>query len=364
MTTPRFDSAVIIPRWPLGWPWSGGPSGTTWYNTGDERGDKGGQTLADTAVVLGGAGFIGSHLVDRLLAEGLDVVVLDNFATGSPANLVQHQGHPERVRIITQDVSEPFHAEGLGLSAARYVFQLASPASPVHYRRLSLETLTANALGTWHALHLAQALGARFILASTSEVYGDPEISPQPETYWGHVNPIGERSCYDEGKRFAEALTMEWYRRHQLDVRILRFFNCYGPRMQTEDGRVVPNFISQALAGQPLTVYGDGRQTRSFCYVSDEVDGIYRAASRDGLAGLVFNIGNPEEHTILEFAQIVAEVAGVALTTVNRPLPPDDPTRRRPDISRARHLLDWEPKVPLAQGLARTIEDFRTRPSA
>lgn len=320
--------------------------------------------MPDTAVILGGAGFIASHLVDRLVAENQNVVVLDNFCTGSRANLASHLLHPDRVRIVEQDVSEPFSAESLGLAEAATVYQMASPASPVHYRRLSVETLTANALGTLQGLALAQALHARFVLASTSEVYGDPEISPQPETYWGRVNPIGERACYDEGKRFAEALTMEWHRRHQLDVRILRFFNCYGPRMQTEDGRVVPNFISQALAGEPLTVYGDGHQTRSFCYVADEVDGIYRAATLPDLGGLVFNIGNPEEHTILEFAQIVAEVAGVPLTTVSKPLPPDDPTRRRPDITRARRLLGWEPTVSLRDGLARTIAEFRDRPPA
>lgn len=320
--------------------------------------------MPDTAVILGGAGFMASHLVDRLVAEGQNAVVLDNFCTGSRTNLADHLAHPDRVRILEQDVSEPFTAASLGITDAATVYQMASPASPVHYRRLSLETLTANALGALHGLRLALELGARFVLASTSEVYGDPEISPQPESYWGRVNPIGERACYDEGKRFAEALTMEWHRRHQLDVRILRFFNCYGPRMQTEDGRVVPNFISQALAGEPLTVYGDGQQTRSFCYVSDEVDGIYRAATLPDLAGLVFNIGNPEEHTILEFAQIVAEVAGVPLTTIGKPLPPDDPTRRRPDIARARRMLGWEPEVSLRDGLRRTIAEFRARPPA
>ncbi len=320
--------------------------------------------MPDTAVILGGAGFMASHLVDRLVAEGQNAVVLDNFCTGSRTNLANHLAHPDRVRILDRDVSEPFTAASLGIADAATVYQMASPASPVHYRRLSLETLTANALGALHGLRLAQELGARFVLASTSEVYGDPEMSPQSESYWGRVNPIGERACYDEGKRFSEALTMEWHRRHGLDVRILRFFNCYGPRMQTEDGRVVPNFISQALAGEPLTVYGDGRQTRSFCYVSDEVDGIYRAATRPDLGGMVFNIGNPEEHTILEFAQIVADVAGVPLTTVGKPLPSDDPTHRRPDIARARHLLGWEPKVSLRDGLRRTIAEFRMRTSA
>lgn len=310
------------------------------------------------AVVIGGAGFIGSHLVDRLVAEDYEVLVLDNEATGSFSNLSRWQGDP-RVRTERFDITRPIPPEAFGWSKARYVFHLASPASPVHYRRLSLETLRANSEGTWHALELTRTLSARFILASTSEVYGDPEISPQPESYWGHVNPVGVRACYDESKRFAEAYTMEWHRRHGTDVRILRFFNCYGPRMQTEDGRVVPNFIMQALRGEPLTIYGSGQQTRSFCYVSDEVDGIYRAASKDGLAGEIINIGNPEEHTIQEFAEIVARVAGVSLQTVPRPLPPDDPTNRCPDISKARALLGWSPQVSLEDGLEATIAYFK-----
>jgi nucleoside-diphosphate-sugar epimerase len=310
------------------------------------------------AVVLGGAGFIGSHLVDRLMQEGITCLVLDNEVTGRFANLAHWEGHP-RFHKISFDITAPFPTDHFGLHRVDWVFQLASPASPPQYRRLSLETLRVNAEGTWHALELAQHFGARLILASTSEVYGDPEISPQPESYWGHVNPVGPRACYDESKRYAEALTMEWHRRHGLDVRILRFFNCYGPRMQPDDGRVVSNFIVQALAGKPLTIYGTGEQTRSFCYVSDEVEAIWRAATRPGLAGTILNIGNPEEHSIREFAEIVARVVGVPFKAVAAPLPPDDPTRRRPDISRARTLLDWEPVVPLEEGLMRTIAYFR-----
>jgi nucleoside-diphosphate-sugar epimerase len=312
------------------------------------------------AVVLGGAGFIGSHLVDRLVAEGIRCLVVDNEATGRFANLAHLASHPG-LRTVRHDVSEPFPSDLWGLRAADYVFHLASPASPPHYRRLSLETLRVNGEGTWNALRMATHLGSRFILASTSEVYGDPLVSPQPESYWGNVNPNGPRACYDEGKRYAEALTMEWHRRHGTDVRILRFFNCYGPRMQADDGRVVTNFIVQALSGQPLTVYGSGQQTRSFCYVSDEVEAIWRAASYDGLAASVINIGNPEEHTIREFAEIVAEVVGVPLETVDQPLPPDDPTNRRPDIRRAESLLGWAPVVPLPEGLRRTVDDFRAR---
>lgn len=314
-------------------------------------------------MVIGGAGFIGSHLVDRLVEEGFVVLVVDNASTGRFENLSRWAGTRD-VRIDTADITDPLPADGFGLRTADLVFHLASPASPVHYRRLALETLRVNSVGTWHALELAQRWGARLVLASTSEVYGDPEVTPQPESYWGHVNPVGPRACYDESKRFGEALTMEWHRRHGLDVRILRFFNCYGPRMQLEDGRVVPNFVTQALSGQPLTIYGDGSQTRSFCYVSDEVDAIWRAASLPGLAGEIINVGNPEEHTIREFAEIVARVAGVPLTVAHNPLPPDDPTNRCPDISRARDLLAWEPRVSLTDGLTRTIADFRARGAA
>ncbi len=326
------------------------------YNIAASADDKGGVGLK-TAIVTGGAGFIGSHLVDRLVQQELHVVVLDNLATGSWDNLSQHG--PDAVTRIQADVSVPWPQEALP-SSADLVFHLASPASPVHYRRLAVETLMVNSMGTKRALDAALSYGARFILASTSEAYGDPAVSPQPETYWGNVNPVGPRSCYDESKRFGEALTMEYVRKHQLDARILRFFNCYGPRMQSEDGRVVPNFVRQALSGDPLTIYGSGEQTRSFCYVSDEVDGIWRAAITDGLAGEIINIGNPEERTILNFAEVVADVAGISLHVEPRPLPPDDPTNRCPDISKARALLGWEPRVPLKDGLEATFRYFRT----
>ncbi|MCY0879231.1 MAG: GDP-mannose 4,6-dehydratase [Firmicutes bacterium] len=311
-----------------------------------------------TAVVTGGAGFVGSHLVDRLMQEGWRVWVLDNCSTGTWANLAHHAS--DRLVRVTWDVSQPWPRPQLP-ERADVVFHLASPASPVHYRRLAVETLMVNSVGTKHALDAALDWGARFVLTSTSEAYGDPQVSPQPESYWGHVNPVGPRSCYDESKRFAEALTSEYVRSFKLDARILRLFNCYGPRMQREDGRVVPNFVWQALQGKPLTVYGDGQQTRSFCYVSDEVEAIWRAAIVDGLAGEVINIGNPEERTIRHFAEVVAEVAGIPLTIEWRPLPPDDPTNRCPDIAKARTLLQWEPQVSLTDGLRETLKYFRAQ---
>lgn len=307
--------------------------------------------------MTGGAGFIGSHLVDRLIEAGYArVVVLDNLATGSWANLAKHR--PETVWRVFHDICDPWDPAPLAHQIVDLVVHLASPASPVHYRRLAIETLWVNSKGTGNALDLARHFGARFLLGSTSETYGDPLVSPQTESYWGNVNPIGLRACYDESKRFAEALTMEYYRRWGLDVRILRFFNCYGPRMQSDDGRVVPNFIRQALSGEPLTVYGDGTQTRSFCYVRDEVEAIWLAATTPGLAGEVFNIGNPEERTILDFAQLVADLVGVTLTIAPRPLPEDDPKTRCPDIGKARRLLGWEPKGPLEEGLRHTINYF------
>lgn len=309
-----------------------------------------------TALVTGGAGFIGSHLVDRLVSEGVRVVVLDNLATGSWDNLTHHD--EKHVTRLLCDVSQAWPLDRLPADL-HWVFHLASPASPVHYRRLAVETLLVNSMGTKHALDVALETGARFILASTSETYGDPEVSPQSETYWGRVNPVGPRACYDESKRFGEALTSEYVRKYGMDARILRFFNCYGPRMQAEDGRVVPNFVRQALNGRALTVYGSGQQTRSFCYVSDEVDGIWRAATTDGIAGEIINIGNPEERTILNFAEIVADIAGIPLKIEPQPLPPDDPTNRCPDISKARHLLGWEPRTALRTGLEETFRFFR-----
>ena len=307
-------------------------------------------------MITGGAGFIGSHLTDRLVREGYHVVVIDNLATGSWSNVAHHSS--EMVTRMEWDVIQPIPLNRLPASV-ELVAHLASPASPVHYRRLALETLWVNSRGTGNALDVARHFGARFVLGSTSETYGDPKVSPQKESYWGNVNPVGPRACYDESKRFGEALTREYVRQFDLDAVILRFFNCYGPRMQSGDGRVVPNFIMQALRKEALTVYGEGMQTRSFCYVSDEVDAIYRALTMSGLKGQVINVGNPEERTILDFAKEVAAVAGVPLEVVERPLPVDDPTNRCPDIQKARTLLGWEPKVSLRDGLKATMNYFR-----
>ncbi len=310
-----------------------------------------------TALVTGGAGFMGSHLVDKLVDNGFFVVVIDNLATGTWDNLKGYE--PHQVLKMTWDITEYPSEDVLPLRDADVIVHLASAASPVHYRRLAIETLRVNSIGTENALKLARKFHARFILGSTSEVYGDPQISPQPETYWGHVNPNGERACYDEGKRFGEAMAMEYHRQFGIDLRILRFFNCYGPRMQSEDGRVVPNFVRQALENKPLTIYGDGQQTRSFCYVSDEVEGIYQAIVRDNLSGEVFNIGNPEERSIVNFAEAVAKIGGVSLRTEFRPLPADDPTNRCPDITKARQVLGWSPQVSLEEGLAKTFAYFK-----
>ncbi len=310
-----------------------------------------------TAIITGAAGFIGSHLVDKLVENQYYVLAIDNLATGTWDNLRQHTS--AQVRRLTWDITETPDDDTLMIQNADVVVHLASAASPVHYRRLAIETLRVNSLGTETALQLARKFQARFVLASTSEVYGDPQVTPQSETYWGHVNPHGERACYDEGKRYAEAMTMEYHRQFDLDVRILRFFNCYGPRMQAEDGRVVPNFVRQALLGRPLTVYGNGQQTRSFCYVSDEVEGIYQAIVRRGLSGEVFNIGNPEERSILNFAEVVAQIAGVPLRTTFHPLPVDDPTNRCPNIDKARKYLGWHPQISLEDGLQKTFDYFR-----
>lgn len=309
------------------------------------------------SLVTGAAGFLGSHLVDRLLDEGHLVVGVDNLSTGTARNLKHLIGKHERFIFITGDVTEELELPSVRFD---YIWHMASPASPKDYRRLSIQTMMANSIGTKNMLDLAVAHNARFLLASTSEAYGDPQVHPQREDYWGNVNPIGERACYDESKRFAEALSMEYYRRFGIDVRIVRIFNTYGPRMQIDDGRVVPNFICQALRGEPLTVYGDGSQTRSFVFVKDEIEGIYRAMTWGGTTGEVFNIGNPEEHTILEFAQIIARICGAELSIVHKPLPPDDPRKRCPDISKARRVLGWEPATPLEDGLRITVEYFST----
>jgi dTDP-glucose 4,6-dehydratase len=306
------------------------------------------------SVVTGGAGFVGSHLVDLLLARGHRVTVLDNLVTGSVDNIAHLAGNPA-FRFVKQDVTEFLFLEG----KVDFVWHFASPASPVDYRELPIQTLKVGSLGTHKALGLARHKGARFLLASTSEVYGDPLQHPQTEEYWGNVNPVGPRGCYDEAKRFAEALTMAYRQEHGLETRIVRIFNTYGPRMRLRDGRVVPSFVAEALAGRPLPVFGDGRQTRSFCYVSDLVEGICRLMlCRDRTAHLPVNLGNPVEWTIREFAREIVRLTGSKSRIVFRPLPEDDPKQRQPEISRARRLLGWEPDVPLEQGLRRTIDYF------
>lgn len=303
-------------------------------------------------LVTGGAGFLGSHLCDLLLERGHKVTAMDNLLTGSVKNIAHHAGNPN-FRFIKHDVTNYLYLD----EHVDAVFHFASPASPIDYQKYPIPTLKVGALGTHKALGLALQERAVFLLASTSEVYGDPLVHPQSEDYWGNVNPIGPRGVYDEAKRFAEALTMAYHNAHGLDTRIVRIFNTYGPRMRLHDGRAVPEFIFQALTGQPITVFGDGSQTRSFCYVSDEVEGIYRLY-KSGHVGPV-NIGNPAEMTILEFAQTIIRLTNSKSEIVFRPLPVDDPTKRQPDITKARKLLDWEPKVSLEEGLKETIEFFR-----
>jgi dTDP-glucose 4,6-dehydratase len=307
------------------------------------------------SLVTGGAGFLGSHLCDRLIAEGHTVFCLDNLLTGRERNLLDLRDHP-RFSFIGGDVTEPIRVDG----PLDYVLHFASPASPKDYMRYPIHTLRAGAFGTHHFLELAKATGAVFLLASSSEVYGDPQVTPQPETYWGHVNPTGPRSVYDEAKRFAEALSVAYGGAHGIDVRIARIFNTYGPRMQVDDGRVMPAFITQALRGQLLTVYGDGQQTRSFCYVSDLVEGIYRLLTverREG-APLIVNLGNPDEVTILRLAGEVIEAVGSGSAITFQPLPTDDPRVRCPDITRATELLQWTPAVSRQVGLRETIAYF------
>jgi dTDP-glucose 4,6-dehydratase len=303
-------------------------------------------------LVTGAAGFLGSHLCDRFLAEGHTVVGLDNFVTGHPDNLA-HLVSEQRFSFIQHDISTYTYVEG----PLDGVLHFASPASPIDYLELPIQTLKVGSLGTHNALGLAKAKGARFFMASTSEVYGDPLVHPQTEDYWGNVNPVGPRGVYDEAKRFAEAITMAYHSYHGVDTRIVRIFNTYGPRMRPRDGRVVSNFIVQALTGEPLTIYGDGSQTRSFCYVSDEVDGIYRLFMKGD--HLPTNVGNPVEYTVRQLAELVVELTGSAVPISYEPLPIDDPKVRQPDITRARAMLDWEPTVPVREGLARTIEYFR-----
>src|SRR3989441_5501960 len=307
------------------------------------------------SVVTGGAGFLGSHLTDRLLAGGHRVIAIDNLITGNPAN-IGHLAGNENYRFIRHNVSDFIF---LPEERIDYVFHFASPASPIDYLELPIPTLKVGALGTHNALGLAKAKMASFILASTSETYGDPLVRPQREDYWGNVNPVGPRGVYDEAKRFAEAMTMAYHRFHGLDTRIVRIFNTYGPRMRMRDGRVVPNFITQALKGEPLTVYGQGQQTRSFQYIDDLIEGIHRLLESD--EHLPVNIGNPHEMTVLEFAKKIIEITQSKSSIVYKPLPQDDPQVRQPDITKAKNLLGWEPKVSLEEGLLRTIEYFRDR---
>ena len=303
------------------------------------------------ALVTGGAGFLGSHLCDALLAEGYSVVVVDNLLTGRRANL-EHLRNEAAFEFIEKDICEPFD-----VGKVDYVFNFASPASPVDYTTHGIPTLQVGSLGTFNTLEVALKYKAKYLVSSTSECYGDPLEHPQKETYWGNVNSIGPRSVYDEAKRFTESVTMAYHRYHKVDTRIVRIFNTYGPRMQLNDGRVVPNFMKQALRGEPLTVYGTGRQTRSFCYVSDEIDGFIRLAKSD--ENLPVNIGNPDEFTILECAKHVLRVTGSKSKITYEPLPQDDPKQRCPDITKARQLLEWEPKINLETGLQMSLDYFR-----
>ena len=303
-------------------------------------------------LVTGGAGFIGSHLIDRLMAQGHEVVCLDNFYTGRKINVLKWLDKPN-FELIRHDITEPIRLE------VDRIYHLACPASPVHYQFNPVKTIKTNVLGTLHMLGLAKRVKARLLLASTSEVYGDPEIHPQPEDYRGNVNPIGPRACYDEGKRVAETLAFDYHRDNGVDIRVARIFNTYGPRMLPDDGRVVSNFIVQALEGKALTVYGDGSQTRSFCYVSDLVEGLMRLMEGDFIGPV--NLGNPDEYTILELAQKVQQTIDPNTELIFKPLPQDDPKKRQPDITRARSYLGWEPTIPLSEGLQKTIADFRAR---
>ena len=318
-------------------------------------------------MVTGGAGFVGSHLCDRLIAEGHEVICLDNLLTGSLENIARLMDHPH-FTFVQHDITRPIDLGSLLAAAPNrssrgdsldFVLHCASPASPKDYARHPIHTLKVGSLGTLHALGVAKAKGSVFLLTSTSEVYGDAEVNPQPETYWGHVNPIGPRSVYDEAKRFAEAMTMAYHREHGLKVHIARIFNTYGERMRVNDGRALPNFVTQALQGKPLTVYGDGNQTRSLCYVSDLVDGLYRLLLSDEIGPI--NLGNPEEVTMKELAQEIIDLTGRKSAMVFEPLPVDDPQRRRPDISKAMATLGWKPKVSRSEGLQRVIRYFQAR---
>lgn len=310
--------------------------------------------MAFTSLVAGGSGFIGSHLCEYLLSKGERVIAVDNLGSGSISN-ISHLTRRNDFKFIQHDIREPLKVDG----KIDYIYNMASRASPVDFSKYPVEIMMTNSLGVYNLINMALEHKAGFLMASTSESYGDPEVGPQPETYWGHVNPVGPRSCYDESKRFSEALTMSYVRYHGLNGRIIRIFNTYGPRMRLDDGRVVPNFITQALAGKPITVYGDGTQTRSFCYVSDLVRGIYLMMQSQDTRGEVVNLGNPNEMTVLEFAEKIKAMTDSKSDIVFKPLPENDPLQRRPDIRKARKLLGWEPEVGLEEGLGRTIEWFK-----
>ncbi|HUO57964.1 MAG TPA: UDP-glucuronic acid decarboxylase family protein [bacterium] len=310
------------------------------------------------SIVAGGAGFVGSHLCDFLIGHGHRVTCLDNLITGKKENIGHLLGHP-RFRFIQRDVTKPLPS---GLGKAHYVFHLASPASPVGYMTYSIETILTNSIGTQNLLVYSQKSGAKFLFASTSEVYGNPAVHPQVETYWGNVNSFGPRSCYDESKRLGEALVYEYLHKHKVNARLVRIFNTYGPRLNENDGRVVSNLITQALKGRPLTIYGDGSQTRSFCFVTDLVRGLWKVISTPHTAGEVFNLGNPQETSILRFARLVKELCGKpGAKIVKKPLPQDDPIKRRPDITKAKKRLGWKPEIPLKEGLRLTINWYRSR---
>ena len=309
--------------------------------------------MEKTVLITGGAGFIGSHLCDFLLNKNFKIICVDNLITGNKKN-IEHLSNNQNFKFINQDISKHITInENLD-----YILHLASPASPVDYQKIPIQTLKVGSLGTHNTLGLALVKKAKYLLASTSEVYGDPLVNPQPETYWGNVNPIGVRGCYDESKRFAEALVMAYHRIHNVDIRIARIFNTYGPRMSKDDGRVVPNFITQAVSNKPLTIYGDGKQTRSFCYINDLIEGIYRLMMSN--INEPVNLGNPEEHTILEFAEKIKKITKSKSKIVFKDLPIDDPKVRCPDISRARKELEWEPRVRLNEGITKTIEWFKS----
>ncbi|WP_456402483.1 UDP-glucuronic acid decarboxylase family protein [Persephonella sp.] len=307
-------------------------------------------------LITGAAGFIGSHLCERFVNEGYFVIGLDNFLTGSPDN-ISHLFGKENFKFLKYDVTNYIYIE----DEIDIVLHFACPASPVDYLQHPIHTMKVDSLGTLHTLGLAKSKKSRYIFASTSEIYGDPQIHPQPEDYWGNVNPVGLRSVYDEAKRFSEAMTMAYHREHNIDVRIIRIFNTYGPKMRLNDGRVIPNFIYQSLTGEDLTIYGTGEQTRSFCYIDDLIDGIYKITMKDGIEGEVFNLGNPDEYKILDLAKIILEKTSSKSGIVFKPLPTDDPKQRCPDITKAKKILNWEPKISLDEGLENTIQYFKNK---